>query len=67
MMTIFSVYSNGISQKFDSKRDATNFARKISKGGYSMVYKVNGCYDFCGRFLESTSTYVCRYNDGKRQ
>ena len=67
MTTIFSVFSNGTKQSFDSKRDATNFARKISKGSYSSVYKQNGRYDFMGKFWESESTLVARYNDGKRQ
>lgn len=67
MATIFSVFSNGTSQSFNTKREATNFARKISKGSYSSVYKQNGHYDFMGQFWESDSTLVARYSDGKRQ
>jgi hypothetical protein len=67
MMTIFSVFSNGTKKSFSNKRDATNFARKISKGSCSSVNKQNGRYDFMGKFWESESTLVANYNDGKRQ
>lgn len=67
MMTIFSVVSNGTSHNFESRRDATNYARKISKDSYSLVYKDNGSYISTGRFHAVESTLVARYKDGKRQ
>lgn len=67
MTTIFSVISNGVSHNFDSKRDATNFARKLSKDSYSLVYKESGSYNLMGRFHALESILVARYKDGKRQ
>lgn len=67
MAIIFSVCSNGTTHNFESKRDATNFARKISKDSYSRVYKDNGSYNSMGRFHAVESTLVAYYKDGKRQ
>lgn len=67
MTTIFSVIQNGVSHNFESRRDATNFARKLSKDSYSLIYKESGSYNLMGRFHAIEATLVARYKDGKRQ
>lgn len=51
----------------DSKRDASNLARKMSKNGsVSQIYRCSGIMHD-GTFYETESTYVAHYKDGKRQ
>ncbi len=51
----------------ENKRDASNFARKVSKNGNtSQIYRCSGIIDN-GIFYETESTHVANYRDGKRQ
>jgi hypothetical protein len=58
------------SKQFDltSKRDATNFARSMSKqsGHRSSVYKSKGFYDQTGYFCSVDSKNIATYENGKR-
>jgi hypothetical protein len=70
MMTKYciSYHEDGVlkSQYCDNKRDASNFARKVTKdGSTARVYRVNGMLHN-GSFYETQSTFVADYKDGKR-
>lgn len=70
MMTKYSIgyFVNGQhNHKYcDSKKDASNFARKVSKGGRAYIYRVTGSY-IDGVFYEHEGVYVADYIDGKRK
>ena len=66
-----SEYSNECFSKqfaLTNKRDATNFARSMSKqsGHRSSVYKSKGFYDQFGYFCSVDSRNIAMYENGKR-
>lgn len=68
MMTKFAVIwfdGQSHSQYCDSKREASNLARKVSKEVPAKIYRCSGIWHNSS-FFETESVYVVSYKDGKR-